>query len=117
MLSPSDLAGMKSQQNAALPSQMTIRRKASVSDGLGGLTDTVSSLGPHPCRLAPLKGREGTEGAREIATAGEILTYPHDIELRELDEVLIDGVTYCVTAIEEDREWKTAGRAMLRRIS
>lgn len=117
MLSPSDLAGMQGQQEAALPNQMLIRRKTSVPDGLGGLTDTVTSLGPYPCRLAPVRGKETTEGLREVATAGEILSYPHDLVLRELDEVVIDGVTYSVTSIEEDRAWKTAGRAMLRRVS
>lgn len=53
MLSATDLTALKAAQAEALPSTCSISRKTSVSDGMGGYTETWATLTASvACRLA-----------------------------------------------------------------
>lgn len=108
---------MQSVQASAMPDTMTVTRLTYAPNGLGGRVESAAVLGPYPCRIAPLRGGEVLEadGARAVAEGWVKLSYGHDLEIFETDEVTVNDVPYSVVSVEEARIWKTCGRAVIRR--
>lgn len=112
-LSTEDLAAVRTEANAFLPDTAEIQRRTVVDDGAGGRTETWSTVATVRVRLAPGGGgREGSTGSRVVAEAPYVARLPQGTDVREVDRLVISGVTYQVIAVE-GRSWEIYKTAAL----
>ena len=100
MLSEQDLATMRAVLDTTLDKMGAIQRKATVKNGRGGTSETWPTVATKPCRVAPTSNQpeEFTNGGRLVANSYWRISFPAGTDIRSEDRVVIDGVTYEVTA-------------------
>ena len=117
LLPTSDLTAMRAEQTKALPSTCTIVRRSVAADGLGGQTETWTTLASSvACRLAPMSYRERVAAQQFGGEETWHVTLPYGQDVTAADRVTVSGVTYEVKAIESGGAWETAKRLLVGRI-
>lgn len=112
LLSAAEITDMRSEQDGTMPDSVVVHRYTTVSDGMGGNTETWAAVGTVTCRLAPA-GRAGAEGLiTERLTAADpwAITVPQGTTIYERDRLVIGARTFEVEYINEHAAWETARR-------
>ena len=112
LLSAAEIADMRSEQDGTMPDSVVVHRYTTVSDGMGGNTETWAAVGTVTGRLAPA-GRAGAEGIiAERLTAAEpwVVTVPVTTTVYERDRLVVGTRTFEVEYINEHAAWETARR-------
>lgn len=121
MLTADELAGMRAVQAAALPGTCDIVAKTALSDGMGGRTESWSTVASAvACRLSPMRAL----GANVEAVVMERfqgrslwqLTIPITQAISHTDRVVVAGTMYEVVEARDGAQWETARRVILARV-
>ena len=101
MLSAADLSFMQGVLGQTQTTACSILRKSSVSDGMGGQTDTWTTLASTTCRVAPDKSLdlEAAVQGRLQAESRWIIAFPAGTDVTAADRVTTLGSTYEVTGL------------------
>lgn len=100
LLAPGTISALIRAAAAVMPGTCTITRKTQTSDGMGGMTDTWTTLSTLPCRLwsPPQEYSETVNQERlEVLTRWH-LALPVGTDINVKDRVLIGTGTYEVAA-------------------
>jgi SPP1 family predicted phage head-tail adaptor len=109
---------MRAEQTKALPSTCTIVRRSVAADGLGGQTETWTTLASGvACRLAPMSYRERVAAQQFGGDETWHLTLPYGQDVTAADRVIYGGVTYEVKAVESGGAWESAKRLLVGRMA
>lgn len=105
MISATDLATMQTALSGLRTTSCVIQRKASVSDGMGGQTDTWSNLATVLGRITPVieVEREVIEEQRLEVLNRWLIYLPAGQDITEKDRITALGVTYEVTSVNAPR--------------
>jgi len=119
MLSAADLAVMKATQALALPSTCSIGRHVLSPDGMGGYSESWSTLTASVlCRLSPHSApMEVIMAERYGGRQTWQLTLPAGTDVTADDRVTIDSVAYEVVGINSAGAWETARRVIVGRVT
>lgn len=114
-ISDRQLARMRDQVAARLPQTATIQRVEQASDGAGGWTEQVVTVGTAACRLDPLSKQVqiGLATDVEALTVRYQLTLPYDAALDTNTQVTVEGRTYQVVQMDVDHAWRVSRRAVV----
>lgn len=101
ILRQTEIDRMRLTAETALDKVCTIERVSIVSDGMGGTTQTWTTLVTNvPCAIAPRGGTgEEDEDAVVRGRASLILTLHHDQDIEADDRVVIEGKQFEVLAV------------------
>lgn len=118
MLTNDDLSWMRTTLQDTMPGTCYILNPAgtSVSDGMGGFTNNVATVGTSICRLDMTGGHESIAGGGYIPFTQVILTLPYDVVITTKNQVKYDDDTYNVVNVFDDRTWHVTTRCKLERI-
>jgi hypothetical protein len=105
MISQTELDAMRQTAEAALNMTGTIRRVTLISDGMGGHTEQIANVATVACRvdlIAPYS--RAAQDLAEIAdrVSGRVVrlvSFPHNVDLRVEDLVVIGGETWKVSRV------------------
>lgn len=119
-LRPGQVAAMRATQRAHMPGACSIQRVSKSSDGMGGKSESESTLASNvPYRIAPSSGAEAEIAGRIDALDVWTFTLPQGTTIRAGDQITVeDGTKYHVqttAAGSTDGAWKTALRAIATR--
>jgi len=118
LITNDDLSWMRDTLELTMPGTCYIINPAgtSVSDGMGGFTNTPGTVGTSICRLDIRGGREGQAGGGYIPFTQTILTLPHDTVITAKNQVKFDDDTYNVVTVFDDRSWQASIRCELEKV-
>lgn len=118
LLSNDDLSWMRDMIEMTMPGTCYIINPAgtSVSDGMGGFSNNVATVGTSICRLDIKAGHEAQAGGGYIPFTQTILTLPHDTVITTKNQVKFDDDTYNVVTVYDDRSWHACTRCQLERV-
>ncbi len=94
MLTPAELDQLRADALLTLPDTCAILRPAATTDADGNSVPTWgTAVASVACRLDPFHWRDwrGLVAEREVNRTYDVLTLPHDADLRDGDRVVIDG--------------------------
>lgn len=98
---------MRAEATAALPDTAAVWRLSASSDGRGGWVQAYAlSASAVPCRLAATAGRNDAEQviANRLGTnAPYVVTLAHDVDVRQTDRLVINGLTLEVVFVDDSR--------------
>lgn len=118
LLPTTDLTAMRAAQETALPGTATITRKTVVADGMGGQTESWSTLAASvACRLAPMSYRERIAAQQFGGEETFHLTLPYGQDVTGADRVVYGTITYEIRAIESGGSWETVKRLLVGRVA
>jgi head-tail adaptor len=102
MLSAAELADLQATAGLLMTTPCTIQRKASVSDGMGGMTDTWSTASTTVCHVAPARidGRELVDLGRLDALNYWTIALPFDADVTVADRINALAQVYEVMGVE-----------------
>lgn len=105
MPSPADLAWMQAAALPILTGTCTISRKTEGSDGMGGQSDTWTTLATVACAIAPAMqaDNEQIQELRLGLVSGWIIRLPVGTDVTILDRIVSGGITYEVNDIRAPR--------------
>ena len=106
MLSAAQIATMQAiSQTLTMTTPCTISRKAEVSDGAGGQTDTWNTVATTVCSVAPALATDNEEiqELRLGLVSGWIIGLPVGTDVTILDRIVANGITYEVNNIRAPR--------------
>lgn len=113
MLTTVDLAGMRDQQEQALPETVDLSRPSGASDGAGGADVGYDVLGSYACRISP-SGNSPTVQVLAERLGIEIpwlVTMPEGTDVCEGDRLhTADGRVLEVVGVVKGGSWETARR-------
>lgn len=114
MISDADLADMRATLAASLPDMGTIQRVQSVSDDMGGHTDTWAAAGTVACRVSPypLRPDEREVAGRVLGLDTWVVTMPAETVISERDRVATGGRSFEVVSVMAPRSWEVARRLL-----
>lgn len=100
MLSASELAAMRAQQEATMTLACTVKRPSRASDGQGGKTVTKTAVVTTVCRI----GAAGRAAQQMIAekhgsVVGYTVTVPYGTDVTGKDEIEADGRVFEVVGV------------------
>lgn len=121
MLTATELANMRAAQIAALPGTCTISAKTETSDGMGGRTESWSTVASGvACRLSPMQamGADVEAVVMEHFQGRSLwqLTIPVTQAISHNNRVTVAGTTYEVVQVRDGGQWETARRVILARV-
>ncbi len=121
-MSRSDLLGVRSEQEKTFADLCSFLTRSELQDGQGGHSDGdwVTTKTRVPCRIVQSTGRERFLGGSQVTDDHYILTVTYDtgLLLSAGMRVRFDSDDdYEVEFTNELQDLRTAGRALLRRIS
>lgn len=109
MLTVAELASARSAQNLTLTQTATIRRPSSTSDGMGGYTTTNTTVGTLPCRVAVASDSDVRQVASQLRERTLLrVTFQALADVRQADEVTINGIVYQVVGVNGSHTLETA---------
>jgi hypothetical protein len=118
-VTPAQLTEMRRQAEALMQQTCTITRPTPASDGLGGWSESTSTVADGvPCRVAVAGAGLRDTGLR--VSAGRVaglaaydLKIPLDTDLAVGDLVTVGGETFRVEEVRAAHQWATVKRASL----
>lgn len=114
-LSSADLARLRSDVLDTLPDTMDIQRTTSGSDAAGYPSESLATVASSvACRIDPVQ-REGIleAGEREAMRVDYQLTCTHGTDLRNGDQVIVNGATLEVVSVGKQLSSALVLRAMV----
>lgn len=118
MIQDSDITWMQGFQEGTLPDEMEIGRVLVSVNAVGTAVETTTWSAPVACHLAVKSPKaEGEFGGVIREDHTYMLTYPKGVSLSAGETVRIRGVVYGVVSVETPSDWRTVGRAELRRFA
>lgn len=109
---------MTALQEGSLPDEMEIGRVTLTANAVGSPIESIAWSAPVQCHLAVKSAKaDGEFGGQVREDQTYILTYPLSVALAANERVRIRGVVYAVVSVETPSDWRTAGRAELRRFA
>lgn len=121
MLTADQLASMKLTQVAAMPGTCSILALTENSDGMGGRTESWSTVASGvPCRLSPMQAM-GTDVEAVVMERFQgrslwQLTVPVTQAISHNNRVTVAGTVYEVVQVRDGGQWETARRVILARV-
>ncbi len=111
-LTTSEIADMRSEQNETMPDTVVIWRYTSLSDGMGGVSETWASAGTVIGRLAPMPRLAGERiiGEQLLAADAWVITVPNGTMVYERDRLGVGARTFEVEYTNAHEAWETALR-------
>jgi SPP1 family predicted phage head-tail adaptor len=105
MLSAKDLACLDKDLADLYPSSVTLSRAATVSDGLGGETETWSSVGSLSARVSPISTQQAEEIVGSEIKDGMYyrVVFPRGTDVRLDDRVVFGTITLSIEAVMAPR--------------
>lgn len=79
--------------------RVTLQRKATTADGIGGQTEAWAGIGTVWAKVTPRIGREAMEGGRMNASAMATFTIRYRADLTELDRLIWRGEAWNIRRI------------------
>lgn len=91
MLTPDELAAMRSITESALPDSCQVQRYTRVEDGMGGYTDEWNPIVTTACRISENRSqnREVEIGGQIQASGTYIVRVPHGTNIQDLDRLVV----------------------------
>lgn len=100
MITSADLASMQTTQALTLTETATISRKTSVSDSMGGYTDTWATASTATARVAPANSRDmAILGGRIVEGTVLKITLPAGTNVTQSDRIVIGARSFEVLAV------------------
>lgn len=117
MLTAQEIAAMRQTLTASLPEQAQIQRPGQSADGLGGVTESWTTVATVACRRSPAQ-----QTAQEQLIAESVrprvlwrLTLPANTDIRPADRVQLGAVRYTVQGVLAPRSEELAVIALVLR--
>jgi SPP1 family predicted phage head-tail adaptor len=106
MLTSGEITAMRDVCEDAFPDTCTIKRNAPNYNGLGGRTNTFTTLASGvACRMTPMSGDESLFAGASRHQALWRLDLPYNTDIRATDRVTIGSATYDVVHVSITRSW------------
>lgn len=111
MLTAAELAEMRAEVAAAMPSSAAITRRAATKNAMGGRDATpaaVSGLGAVACHVHPDTTTATGESDQRGRLAGDQryrIVFAHGVDVRATDVATVDGVAYELVSVDKGRSW------------
>lgn len=114
LLSTAEIASMRATQALAWPDTCTISRATVASDGMGGQTETWSTVATVACRLgvSGTRPNEGETGDQLRTSADFVFTMEQGTDVRNGDRIGFGSRTFEVTKAQA-HSWETALRVVV----
>lgn len=111
-LGAAELAAMREVETLAMPGTAYIVRYVLVPDGMGGNTQTWTTVGTCICDvwMMNLRDREAARGGQVTSLTGWFITVPFGTDITAKDWVTINARTFQITAVPNGETWQTALR-------
>jgi head-tail adaptor len=105
MLSAADLAAMRATLTESLPDTAQVQRATRAPDGMGGFTETLTTVATVPCRLAPSGNTPVEQVVAERVTDRALwtLTLPAQTDVAATDRVVVGARTFEVVGVLSPR--------------
>lgn len=118
MLPDSELNAIRAELEAlTMPTTCYILAKTSVSDSMGGFTDTWGTVGTAACRLDRAStGYERQSGGGVDAWQGWVLSLAHDTTITEAYRVVVGSSTFAVKAVDPEKSLNAVLRVYMEQI-
>lgn len=101
MLSPRDIACLAQDVATVQTDSITLTRPSSASDGLGGRTNTYSTVSSYAARVAPVSTQQAEEeiGSRLKDGMYYRISLPAGTDVRTTDRIIYGTLTLSVEAV------------------
>jgi len=101
MLSARDIACLAADVATVQPDSITLTRASAASDGLGGRTNTFSTVATYAARVAPVSTQQAEEevGARLKDGMYYRISLPAGTDVRTADRIVYGTLTLSVEAV------------------
>lgn len=118
-LTAAELAQIRSDIASLLPETCTILGITRTSDNQGGWTETQGTVTANvPCRMDfPNPGKEQMSGGALIPFKQGILSMAYDVTVTTANQILMNSVTYNVTAVNDNQSWIGGKQVIVERVS
>lgn len=104
-------------EGLVLPDKGYILTLTQTSDGQGGFTDSWGTADAYTkCRLDYLTGTESVFGGALKPFSGYNLTVPHDTALTTEKRFLLNGDTYAIVEIDNEKSWNIFLRCRVEKV-
>ena len=115
-ITTAELAQMRSDIETLLPDTCVINTLTSVSDGMGGQTNSWEASGTVDCRLDRRSASEQLSGGAIRPYSEWVLTVPYGTSITVQNQVTHGGLTYNVTEVNTDKSWPDCVRATVEQV-
>lgn len=119
LLTAGELTKLRATASAMLPGTATIQTRSTVSDGMGGVTESwADTYTLVPCKL-DIAGRQATlpgEGDQFQVHSPWVLTIAYDQAIATGNRAIVQGDTFEVLNVADDHHYRTLRRAELKRV-
>ena len=117
LLQGDDLAYLRTESQNAMPDNITIQRKALVSDQQGGFTESWAAVYQDiRGRVSVTGGSESVSAGRQDAQINATLTLAYAQSIEQSDRVLHGGRTYEIVSVDAGKTWALAQRCQMRQL-
>ncbi|MCH9836654.1 phage head closure protein [bacterium] len=105
MLSAKDLACLASDLGDVHPDTVTLKRRSTTSDGLGGLIETWTTVDTYAARVTPISMQQAEENLGSELVDGTYfrVAVPRGTDIQIDDRIEYSGLTLSVEAVEAPR--------------
>ena len=110
------LAAMRAAIAELLPDTAQIITITNTPDGFGGQTETRGTALAVAFRLDMTSGREQVSGGGLQPFTAFKGSLPYDTTVTTANQLLHNGVTYAITAVNNDASWKAVVRVDLEKL-
>jgi hypothetical protein len=118
MLTPRELASMRTTNVEALPEIAVVQRSTYGADGRGGTETITSNIGTFPARIGSLSQADQTMYADKLgARVGFIIVFPSGTPVEPRDRVVIGARSFEVLASPDRGAWELTRRAVVVEVS
>ncbi|MBX6770879.1 MAG: head-tail adaptor protein [Chloroflexi bacterium] len=114
MLSTADLASMQATLTASLPDTAQVQRVARTSDGMGGFTESWSTVTTVACRVSPSGNTTAEQVVAERVQDRVLwtLTLPAQMDVTAADRIVVGSRTFEVVGVLAPRSYELATRVV-----
>lgn len=118
MISPADLAGLRTTLGESLPQTVVVSRSTASSDGMGGQDEVWAAAGTVAARISPAgDGMDDLVGGEAVNVAPWVVTLPVGTSITDRDRIIYDGQTFEVVGTDAPRSWATCIRVACREVT
>lgn len=112
MLSAADLAGMRAAVTDSLPDTAQVQRATRTPDGMGGFTETWTTVATVACRIAPTGNAPAEQVVAERVTDRVLwtLTLPAATDVTAADRITVGSRTFEVVGVLSPRSYELCTR-------
>jgi head-tail adaptor len=112
MLSAADLAAMRATLTESLPDTAQVQRATRASDGMGGFTETWTTVATVPCRLAPSDITPVEQVVAERVTDRVLwtITLPAQTDVTAADRIVVGARVFEVVGVLSPRSHELCTR-------